>query len=93
MTDDKDLYYKTQEQKQTEWEALCTRCGACCGKIEGDPCEHMAVDDKGKTYCRIYEYRFGFHKTISGKMLKCVNIRDLMQTQDWPGGHLCAYKK
>lgn len=88
---EKKRYLELQERQERVWEALCTRCGACCGIVDGDPCEHLQVLDNGRYRCAIYKNRFGTHKTVSGKPFKCVPIRDILH-QSWPGDHCCGYK-
>jgi hypothetical protein len=90
--DEQAIYAAFQERQWREWEARCTCCGACCGVAEGDPCEHLAQGENGRYLCRIYENRFGLHKTVSGKPFHCVPIRDILH-KNWPGEHQCAYKK
>ena len=90
--DDKSRYLRLQEQQHLDWEKTCTRCGACCGIIEGDPCEHLAAEPGGEYSCRIYENRFGLHKTVGGKPFRCVPIRDIL-SQSWLGDQCCGYKK
>lgn len=85
-------YHAWQAQSQRQWEAKCTRCGACCGSIEGDPCEHLEVLAKGKYACAIYEIRFGLRKTRSGREFYCVPIRDIL-FKNWPGDACCGYKQ
>ncbi len=88
-----DLSYQNWQQKQLDaWENKCTRCGACCGVAEGDPCEHLVEASKGKYICSIYENRFGFHKTVSGKVFECVSIRQILHKW-WPGDQCCGYKR
>ncbi|OGX27821.1 MAG: hypothetical protein A2787_05180 [Omnitrophica WOR_2 bacterium RIFCSPHIGHO2_01_FULL_48_9] len=89
---DTERYAEYQAAQARAWEARCTRCGACCGIAEGDPCEHLAVSPEGKYACRIYENRFGLHKTLSGRVFRCVPIRDILH-QSWPGDECCGYKK
>jgi hypothetical protein len=89
---DEIRYNALQEQQLKTWEATCTRCGACCGIIEGDPCEHLVETPDGKYACEIYENRFGLHKTRSGKPFRCVPIRDILH-KSWPGDSCCGYKK
>ena len=85
-------YQEWLERKYMDWESRCGRCGACCGAFDGDPCEHLRLE-KGKGYfCAIYETRLGMHKTISGKDIKCVPIKDILHTT-WPGDYCCGYKK
>ncbi|MFH1783138.1 MAG: hypothetical protein ABH848_05935 [Candidatus Omnitrophota bacterium] len=87
-----DLRYKElQDTKNFEWEKKCKQCGACCGSVSGDMCVHLVKN--GEVYgCNIYGNRFGIHKTITGKELVCVPIRDILH-KDWPGREKCAYKK
>ncbi|MDO9548994.1 MAG: hypothetical protein Q7J65_08545 [Candidatus Marinimicrobia bacterium] len=73
-------------------EDLCICCGACCGSFDGDPCEHLRRDNEGTYYCDIYENRIGTHRTLSGRVMKCVPIMDKLN-EDWIGDHLCAYKR
>lgn len=89
---DEDRYHAYLEQTSLEWESKCTRCGACCGIVEGDPCEHLREARAGGYYCSIYSDRFGLHKTISGRPFRCVPIRDILH-KTWPGDQHCAYKK
>ena len=98
MTDDNpelsdDLRYRASQERQSQaWESQCTRCGACCGAIEGDPCEHLAKDESGKYFCRIYETRFGLRRAVSGRYFRCVPIRDILH-QNWPGDQLAVIKR
>lgn len=77
--------------KEKEFEALCIRCGSCCGAYDGDPCLHLKKDKDNKYYCRIYPQRFGERKTISGDDFECVPIREILN-DSWIGDYLCAYK-
>ena len=85
-------YGNWHKQQERIWEAKCLRCGACCGIVEGDPCEHLVSTNDGKYACRIYENRFGLHKTISGKEFMCVPIRKILH-ESWPGDECCGYKR
>jgi len=85
-------YQQLQEKQFRDWEAKCTFCGACCGIVEGDPCEHLRQTGVGKYFCSIYDNRFGLHKTRSGKPFRCVPIRDILH-QSWLGDQCCGYKK
>jgi hypothetical protein len=89
---DQGRYEAYQAQENARWEAKCGRCGACCGAYDGDPCEHLRRAEGNKYYCSIYETRFGEHKTISGKLIKCVPIRQILNSS-WPGDECCGYKK
>lgn len=58
-----------------DFEALCLRCGECCGAFDGDPCRNLQFDESsGRYYCRDYENRLGPQKTISGHTFDCVPI-------------------
>lgn len=74
---DESAYLLKQEEDQKKYEALCRRCGACCGALDGDPCEQLNRDESGKYFCSVYDHRIGMHKTISGVKFACVPIRDL----------------
>ncbi|OGX07036.1 MAG: hypothetical protein A2Z88_03005 [Omnitrophica WOR_2 bacterium GWA2_47_8] len=79
--------------KEKEWENLCTRCGACCGALD-DPCENLRKNENGKYFCAVYDRRFGTWKTVSGKELNCIPIREkLALNHSWPGDEHCGYKK
>ncbi len=81
-------YLKKQEEDEAKYEALCRRCGACCGALGPDPCEELRKDKSGKYFCSVYEHRIGVHKTISGKQFACVPIRDLRPNLPFKG---CVY--
>ena len=85
-------YHQWQDQKLEEWEELCVSCGACCGIVEGDPCEHLVQRSDSRYVCDIYETRFGSHKTKSGRPFQCVPIRDVLH-KSWAGDQNCGYKR
>ncbi|MDP3143075.1 MAG: hypothetical protein Q8N14_03910 [Candidatus Omnitrophota bacterium] len=85
-------YHLYQDKKFTEYEALCHRCGSCCGIQDGDPCENLAFTDDEKSFCEIYGYRFGLRQTIAGKKFLCVPIRKIL-FKTWSGCSQCAYHK
>jgi len=89
---DDSRYKASQLKKYMEHEALCKRCGACCGIFDGDPCEHLKTHDKKTYYCEIYDKRFGLHKTLSGEPILCVPIRNMLH-RTWWGRNNCAYVK
>ena len=74
---DEAAYLLKQEEEHVKYEALCRRCGACCGSLDGDPCEQLKQDESGKYFCPVYDHRIGMHKTISGVQFACVPIRYL----------------
>jgi len=89
---DINRYNEWMASQTIEWEAKCTRCGACCGAFD-DPCENLSRDPDGKYYCAVYERRFGVWHTISGQELICVPIRvKIAQGHSWPGDEHCGYK-
>jgi hypothetical protein len=85
-------YISYQDKKLEEFEALCRRCGACCGALDNDSCQHLLLGKDGKYSCNIYENRFGLHKTKSGREFICVPIRQIL-FKSWSGSWNCAYKK
>jgi len=89
--DDERRYLELQLRNEKAWEALCGRCGACCGTADGDPCEHLKTGADRKYYCAIYADRFGLRKTVSGKTITCVPIRNILH-KSWPGDDCCGYK-
>ena len=91
LNNEKIRYDELQSRQQRDWEDRCLHCGACCGIKDEDPCEHLQIDNEGKSRCHIYENRFGFHKTKSGKKFRCVPVRDILH-KSWPGDDQCAYK-
>lgn len=84
------MYNKNKYKKYQEHEALCKRCGACCGVKEEDPCEHLNKDANSVYFCDIYESRFGLRKTRSGEPVMCVPIRNMLD-KSWWGRSGCAY--
>ncbi len=84
-------YQKALELKDKEWEELCIRCGGCCGAFD-DPCLHLKKDKNNKTYCEIYENRFGLRKTVKGEEFRCVPVKEIIHTH-WKNDYLCACKK
>lgn len=70
-------------------DALCTRCGVCCGSTDGHPCEHLLRNPDGTYVCAIYEQRLGPHRTVDGHSFICVAIRTVIQHT---GGYAeCGY--
>ena len=85
------LYLRSLEANEKKWEALCTRCGGCCGAYD-DPCRHLRKDKSGKYYCPIYDRRLGLQKAVSGEEFNCVPVREIINDR-WKKDHLCNYKK
>jgi len=75
---------------ENEYEALCKRCGACCGISGNDLCLDLKKGEDGKYYCGVYDHRFGEHLTASGNKFTCVPIRDVLQYA--PVSPDCGYK-
>jgi len=87
-----DRYNDWMSAQNSEWEAKCTRCGACCGALD-DPCENLRKDQNGKYYCNVYAKRFGQWHSVSGKLFTCVPINVKIAIGDsWPGDEHCGYK-
>ena len=83
-------YICFQKEQERQWEARCSRCGACCGVLDGDPCENLQRGGPGEFFCLIYKERFGLRKTRGGRLFRCVPIREIMH-DFWPGREACAY--
>ena len=83
--------YKTYlYRKEKEFEALCTRCGECCGALD-DPCVNLAKAKDGKYFCKEYDNRLGQQKTIKGYPFMCVSIREHISNDTLR--EKCAYRK
>ena len=76
---DRILYLQKQDEQFMDYEALCLRCGHCCGAGDGDPCINLARDCQDRYYCKAYQVRLGSQKTVSGKEFTCVAIRELLK--------------
>ena len=79
-------------QKERENEQMCRHCGACCGAYDGDPCQNLRLTGSGQSKCCDYQNRLGSQRTVSGNKIKCVLIKEILQTH-WVGDHLCGYKR
>lgn len=75
---DSGKYQDKQKEQLERYEAMCARCGECCGAYDGDPCSSLDKAVDGKYYCRDYANRGGTQKTISGRSFSCVPIRELI---------------
>jgi hypothetical protein len=80
-----EAYLKLKEDGH---ESRCLRCGVCCGALN-DPCQHLQQLDGNKYTCKIYDNRFGIHKTIKGNSFTCVSIKDLIKKS--AVAYNCAY--
>ncbi len=74
---------------EKQYESKCLRCGKCCGR-DTDPCVHLKKGEDGRYFCEIYERRFGWHSTVSGKRFRCVPIREVKRDGYLPPG--CGYR-
>jgi hypothetical protein len=74
-----DMAYACSQLKvSADYEALCKRCGKCCG-LETDPCTNLKRDLSGKCYCAVYDSRLGSQATVSGRIFTCVQIREVVK--------------
>jgi hypothetical protein len=71
-------YFKKLEYQTEAYEALCKRCGVCCGSTTSDPCANLVLQADGTYSCRDYEHRHGPQTSVHGQMFACVNIRDVI---------------
>jgi len=85
-------YEKYANSKQAANEALCNRCGACCGVFENDPCIKLKRGPDNRYFCSDYENRMGPQTTVNGNIFKCVTLREI-RSGSWPGSWKCGYKK
>jgi uncharacterized cysteine cluster protein YcgN (CxxCxxCC family) len=70
-------YQKKLEEQEAAYEALCRRCGECCGAFGEDPCEHLVETGDGRHECDSYADRLGPQKTRSGVIFTCVTMRNV----------------
>ena len=83
------LYEEKLKTMHDNHESICRRCGLCCGLKDNDPCSHLIKNTDGTFFCGIYHDRLGERQTVSGRIFKCVAIKDLLMlggTHQW-----CAY--
>ena len=76
---DEQAYEKVLADRDNTHEALCRRCGQCCGAVGEDPCSQLQKLPDGAYSCKIYEKRYGLQKTLSGRYFMCVAIRDVIK--------------
>lgn len=82
-------YAKETTRKMDEFEHVCTRCGACCGSEDGDPCKNLLKNGTNTYICRTYKNRLGPQETLSGKFFNCVEIKNMIN--DGCLRNTCAY--
>ena len=75
-------------EKERQFEAVCRRCGQCCGALD-DPCANLVRGDGGAYFCADYNNRLGPQKTVSGGSFNCVPIREHIAKGTLRPG--CAY--
>lgn len=78
MRDDgNEQYQRKLEDREDGYEALCRRCGECCGASGSDPCARLSPSGDGRFVCTAYASRLGPQMTRSGVIFTCVTIRDV----------------
>ena len=83
-------YFRKLEYQNESYEALCKRCGICCGASTSDPCSNLKRLADGAYICAVYENRHGPRQSLSGGMFACVNIRDAIRDgADYPDCPYC----
>ncbi|MFH1799149.1 MAG: hypothetical protein ABH844_07440 [Candidatus Omnitrophota bacterium] len=82
-------YSQYTKEKENKFEAVCARCGQCCGALD-DPCQNLAKDESGRYFCKDYKNRLGPQKTASGNFFNCVPIREHISHSTLRPA--CAYK-
>lgn len=86
-----DIKYQNHVLKQEEdFEALCSRCGACCGALD-DPCSNLVKGEGGQYFCKDYSDRLGPQKTVLGLSFTCVPIQSHIEQGTLRAG--CSYAK
>ena len=84
-------YFKKLEYQNEAYEALCRRCGVCCGASTSDPCANLTKRADGTYDCSVYAARHGIQRSVSGSMFACVNIREVIASgTEYPD---CPYCK
>ena len=86
-----EQYKKKLEAQETDHEALCKRCGECCGAFGSDPCSQLSPIEDGHYVCTAYGDRLGPQRTRSGVIFTCVTIRDVHKHNVYYND--CAYNK
>ena len=87
---DKEIYNNILLEKDDEFEAICKRCGACCGAFD-DSCSNLERLEDGKYSCKDYANRLGPQVTVSGNNgFNCVSIREHIKAGSLRA--CCAYR-
>ena len=88
---DKKIFNDIMKEKDEAFEAICKRCGACCGAFD-DPCSNLVKLETGKYACKDYDNRLGPQVTVSGNNgFTCVSIREHIKAGSLRS--CCAYRK
>jgi len=86
-----DIKYQKHILKQEEeFEAVCSRCGGCCGAFD-DPCSNLDKSETGQYFCKDYSSRLGPQRTVLGSSFTCVSIQRHIEKDTLRAG--CAYLK
>lgn len=72
-------------------EAVCRRCGECCGAKSTDPCKNLMHLADGKYFCKNYNNRLGKQESVSGIKFHCIPVLDIIKHSDVLVN--CAYRK
>lgn len=87
---DDPTYFQRLESRNDAYEALCRRCGVCCGATTDDPCSQLKAVSEGAYVCSTYDKRHGPQLSVKGNMFACVNIRDAIRDgADYPDCPYC----
>ena len=87
---DTERYIDYQNEQFEKFEALCKRCGKCCGAEDEDPCARLVKDSQqGNYFCNVYQSRLGPQNTVSGNPFTCIPIQAHIQNRTLREG--CAY--
>ena len=87
--DDK-RYQKHILEQEEGFEAVCSRCGACCGALD-DACSNLSKCEDGRYFCKNYSDRLGPQHTVSGESFTCVPIQSHIEKNSLRPG--CTYLK
>ena len=87
---DNKIYNDKLQEKDEVFEAICTRCGACCGAFD-DPCSNLIKLEDGRYFCKDYNNRLGPQVTVIGNnSFICVSIREHIKAGSLRAH--CAYR-
>ena len=86
-----EQYQNILEAQDAAHEAICRRCGECCGAFGSDPCAQLLPTADDHFVCSAYADRLGPQRTRSGAIFTCVTIRDVHQHGVYYNN--CAYNR